>query len=154
MADTRPTQVGLFGAVRLCVLLLCSPSKFIEAEQRDIDARKNYTTDEAAPHRAFIVRRIFITSLLLVLFSAAIGWGLATIVSALGRCSTPQTVVWLQVVGAGLLLWGTLFVRGWEIQTFSGGTFTERVNQWLYRFLYCAGTSVIVYSLAFPPCSA
>jgi hypothetical protein len=75
-------------------------------------------------------------------------------VTALGRCSTPQTVVWLQIVGAGLLLWGTLFVRGWEIQTYSGVVFTERVNQWLYRFLYCTGTSVIVYSLAFLPCRA
>jgi hypothetical protein len=133
---------------------LFSPSKFIDAEQLDINARNNYKGGEAAPHRAFIVRRAFFTSLLLVLLSAAIGWGAANVVTALGRCSTPQTVVWLQVVGAGLLLWGTLFVRGWEIQTYSGVVFTERVNQWLYRFLYCTGTSVIVYSLAFLPCRA
>lgn len=152
VADTRPTHVSFLGAIRLCALLLFSPRKFIEAEQRDIDARDNHVGGEKAPHRALLVRRAFFTSLFLVVISGGIGWGVATFVSALGRCSTPQTVAWLQVVGAAVLLWGTLFVRGWEIQTYSGVAFTERVNQWLYRFLYCAGTSVIVCSLVLPQC--
>ena len=45
------------------------------------------------------------------------------------------------------MLWGTLFVRGWEIQTYSGVTLVERVNRWLYRALYCSGTALIVASL-------
>ena len=68
-------------------------------------------------------------------------------------CGAPPHVVItaVQVLGAALLLWGTLFVRGWEIQSFAGVTLSERVNQWLYRFLYCAGTIVVVWSLASAP---
>lgn len=65
-------------------------------------------------------------------------------------CSTPKLIAWLQIAGTCLLLWGTLFVRGWNIQTYGGVTLTERVNQWLYRTLYCVGTAVLVSSLAWP----
>ena len=52
------------------------------------------------------------------------------------------------MTGAGLLLWGTLFVRGYDIQTYGGVTLTERVNQWVYRTMYCAGTALLVCSVA------
>jgi hypothetical protein len=129
------------------------PHRFIEEENKDIATRNNYKGVSEQPHRAHRVRRAFFASLILVLFFAGIGYSGATIMAALGRCSTPSLVAWLQVVGACLLLWGTLFVRGWDIQTFSGVVFTERVNQWLYRALYCAGTAVLVYSLSFPLCA-
>lgn len=152
MADTRPTQVGFFRAAKLCLLLLFAPSRFIEAEQQDIAERNNYVGGEKPIHRAYLVRRAFHLSLLLVLLSAAIGWCAAKVVASFGRCATTETTMWLQVAGASLLLWGTLFIRGWEIQTFSGVVFTERVNQWLYRFLYFTGTAVVVYSIMFVPC--
>ena len=56
----------------------------------------------------------------------------------------------LQIFGATVLLGATLFVRGWDIQSWGGVTLTERVNRWIYRFLYCLGTAVIVASLALP----
>lgn len=68
-------------------------------------------------------------------------------------CVPDVAVNVLQVMGTSLLLWGTLFVRGWEIQTYSGVSFTERVNQWLYRFLYCIGTAALLCSLALTPCA-
>jgi hypothetical protein len=49
-----------------------------------------------------------------------------------------------------LLLWGTLFVRGWDIQTIGGVTLVERVNHWIYRTLYCLGTAVFIFSLSLP----
>jgi hypothetical protein len=73
-----------------------------------------------------------------------IGKGLACIVSP----APIYLVGVLQVVGAAILLWATLFVRGWDIQTMGGVSLTERVNQWIYRLLYCLGTTVIVVSLA------
>lgn len=154
MADTRPTPIGWFRAAKISLLLLFAPSKFIEAEEQDIAERNGYVGGNKPPHRAYIVRRAFLTSMLLVVFSAAIGWGTARLAVAFGQCATTQTTIWLQVLGAGILLWGTLFVRGWEIQTFSGVVFTERVNQWLYRFLYCVGTAVVVFSLLFPQCKS
>lgn len=66
------------------------------------------------------------------------------------------TVYWTKVPhgrnGHGKTVGCPLFIRGWEIQTHAGVTFTERVNQWIYRFLYCAGTTAIVCSLAWPQC--
>lgn len=35
-----------------------------------------------------------------------------------------------------------------------GVSLTERVNQWIYRTLYCIGTAILVGSLALPACLA
>ena len=81
------------------------------------------------------------------------GSGARLILAVLIGCVTTKLISWLQIVGACFLLWGTLFVRGWEIETNCGVTFTERVNQWLYRFLYCVGTAVLVCSLVWTQCT-
>jgi hypothetical protein len=153
MADTRPTPVSFLTAVRLCVLLLFAPKKLIEAQNKDAIDRNNYTERVEREHSAYIVRRAFLYSLLLVAFSATIGYGIGLALGAWFSCATTKLISWLQILGACFLLWGTLFVRGWEIETFCGVTFTERVNQWLYRFLYCVGTAVLVCSLAWPQCT-
>lgn len=153
MADTRPTPVGFFGAVRLCILLLFAPRKLINAQDMDANARSNYTDHVKREHSAYVVRRAFLYSLLLVLLFGAIGYCVGLTLAAWRGCATSKQIAWLQVVGACLLLWGTLFVRGWEIGTFCGVTFTERVNQWLYRCLYCVGTAVLVCSLAWSQCA-
>lgn len=152
MANTRPTPVSVFGAVRLCILLLFAPKKLIEAQKQDDKATNNYTTQVEPEHSAYIVRRAFLYSLLLVAFSAAFGYAVGLAFSIWFFCATARFVSWLQIFGACFLLWGTLFVRGWEIETYCGVTFTERVNQWLYRFLYCLGTAILVCSLAWPQC--
>jgi hypothetical protein len=154
MADTRPTRLSFLAAARLCVLLLFAPRKFKDAERDDQNARKQYTDHEEPVHRADIVRAAFWKSLCLVLAFSALGYGAGKLMHLLGRCATAETIAWAQVGGAALLLWGTLFVRGWEIQSWSGAQLTERVNQWLYRTLYCLGTAVVVYSLSFPQCRA
>jgi len=123
-------------------------------ERRDDEVRKTMAEPPpASPHRAFVVRRAFFSSLALVLVSGAVGFSAGVMMKSLGRCATGATTSWLQIGGTSLLLWGTLFIRGWEIQSYGGVTLTERVNQWIYRALYCAGTAVIVYSLAFPACT-
>ncbi|MFP5419471.1 MAG: hypothetical protein ACLGHA_09995, partial [Gammaproteobacteria bacterium] len=153
MADTRPTSVGFLGAVRLCIVLLFAPKKLIAAQDQDAKDRNNYSTHVEREHSAYIVRRAFLYSLLLVLLSAAIGYGGGLVLNAVLGCATTKFISWLQIAGACLLLWGTLFVRGWEIETYCGVTFTERVNQWLYRFLYCIGTATLVCSLVWPQCA-
>ena len=154
MADRSPTPLSFLQAVHLCFLLLFRPSRFVEMENADNAARFGYIGESGGEpkHSAEIVREAFFKSFALVLLSSAVGYAAGQIMGALGRCATSGTVSWLQIVGASLLLWGTLFVRGWEIQTYAGVIFTERVNQWLYRALYCLGTAVLVYSLGFPGC--
>lgn len=154
MADTRPTPVSFFQAVRLCLLLLLAPGKFKEIERADQVARNEYKDRSEPPHRADTVRTAFFLSLGLVLAFSVIGYAVGKFMHFSGRCAAPDTTTWAQIIGAALLLWGTLFVRGWEIQSSSGVQFTERVNQWLYRALYCVGTAIIVYSLSFPQCAA
>ena len=154
MADTRPTPITFLRACRLCVLLVIAPGKFDAIQEADQAARRNYIGSSSDRSSSELVRNAFFTSLALVLLSAATGYGAALGMQAMARCATSNTILVAQVTSAGLLLWGTLFVRGWEIQTYSGVQLIERVNQWLYRSLYCVGTAVFVYSLAFPPCKA
>lgn len=153
MADTRPTPVSFIRAIQLCLMLLFVPKSFIAAEKEDTDARNNYTDSHATVERAHLVRRAFRSSFLLIVLFGVVGLGAGKLMNAVGRCATPDTVLWLQIAGGCLLLWGTLFVRGWEIQSFSGVVLTERVNQWLYRFLCCVGTSVTLYAVAFTACT-
>ncbi|ESY56607.1 hypothetical protein X744_06005 [Mesorhizobium sp. LNJC372A00] len=47
-------------------------------------------------------------------------------------------------LGTAILLWATLALKGWEIQTWSGVTLTERVNLWWFRGLYWIGTVLVV----------
>jgi uncharacterized membrane protein YedE/YeeE len=152
MADTRPTKVTFLRAVHLCGLLLFAPRKFLAEEDADNKLRSERTDQQQRERSSLIVRRAFWASLALVIGSGLFGWGLGLALSKMACCAKSAVIVGLQVSGAMILLWGTLFVRGWEIETWSGVTLTERVNQWLYRFLYCAGTAIIVLSLAWTQC--
>ncbi len=136
-------------ALWACVLAVFSPRRFLEFQERraesiGIPAASDDSTVDAVSHA-------FWGSLVLVLLSAAIG---ALAGAACRWLLTPvpgYIVKWLQITGTSLLLWGTLFVRGWEIQTYKGRTLVERVNQWIYRALYCAGTAILVSSLTVAP---
>ena len=152
MADTRPTPLTFAQATRLCVVLLANPKKFDEIQEADQAARGSYNETASDKSSSELVRSAFFTSLALVLLSGAAGSVVAIGMNGLSFCATTMNAPTLQVISAGLLLWGTLFVRGWEIQTSSGVQLVERVNQWLYRSLYCIGTAVFVYSLVFTPC--
>jgi hypothetical protein len=82
-----------------------------------------------------------------VVCSIAAGYIGGRLLGAVSGQATGLLIRGLQAFGATILLWATLFVRGWDIQTIGGVTLTERVNRWIYRLLYCLGTAVIVASL-------
>jgi len=96
------------------------------------------------------VTRALWESLVLVLCSIAAGYLAGKVLGVMTHGVAPALAGWLQIVGGAILLWATLFVRGWDIQSYGGVTLTERVNRWVYRSLYCVGTAVIVASLALP----
>ena len=152
MADTAPSPVSFGKALWLCLLLVVAPGRFIAEENQDIEWRKNNPSTIPRPSKARIVRRALLGSLLLVLLAAAVGYGAGRLTQVIGWCFAANCVAWIQIAGASLLLWGTLFVRGYEISTWSGVTYSERINQWLYRAMYCIGTSVAVFSLAVQQC--
>jgi len=148
MADTRLTRIDPLRALRLCVFGAFLPQKLAEAQRADDEVRKQLPQPPPPPkHSAFKVRRALWESLLWVLCSLAIGYLGGHLLGVVVGQAGEMFVQPLQVVGATFLLWGTLFVRGWDIQTIGGVSLSERVNRWIYRLLYCLGTVVVVASL-------
>ena len=150
MADTRPTKLSFFYKIYLCFLAIFWPKQLIEEEKKDEVRRKAFPPQGEKEHRAYIIRRAFWSSLGLIMLFGFIGMLMGILLHDGFGQPTKKMVTVLQVVGASLLLWGTLFVRGWEIQTYCGVTLCERVNQLIYRSLYCLGTSIVVASLVWP----
>ena len=147
MGNSIPTKVHFSQACYYCVLAMFCPSKLEKEQEKDNQLRAKLPKDAVAPSRSHIVNCAFWNSLVLIILFTLIG-GLSGIML---KCFAGQpksiSVTILQAFGALLLLWGTLFVRGFEIQTYDGVTLSERVNQWLYRALYCLGTAIIICSL-------
>ncbi len=148
MADTRLTKVSFVRATYLCLLAIFRPAKLVTEEEKDTEERKKFSQPPPpSEQRAFVIRRAFWSSLLLMIASVAIGYIVGQVTDKL-LGSVPKIVITsLQITGAILLLWGTLFVRGWEIQSYGGVTLSERANKWIYRALYCIGTTIIICSL-------
>lgn len=110
--------------------------------------RKEMTsTNEGREANAYIVNRAFWNSSGLILLFGLSGGLIGKLLFCKYGQAESITIITQQIIGACLLLWGTLFVRGWEIQTYKGVTLTERVNQWIYRTMYCLGTAIIVCSI-------
>jgi hypothetical protein len=130
------------------MLLIFSLHKFLKIEDEDNEARNQYSNKGVEVPNASVVRHALLLSLVFVLISGLIGFISGFIAKIVFGTATGATIKILQVCGALILLWATLFVRGWEIQTYAGVTFSERVNQWVYRALYCVGTAIILFSLA------
>lgn len=147
MADTRPTKLRLLYKIYLCFLAIFNPKNLIEEEKKDNDIRKGFSDKEEKEHGAFIVNRAFWSSLGLIIVFGLLGALVGKMLAFLYSQPANWMIVLLQIIGASLLLWGTLFVRGWQIQTYCGVTLTERVNLWLYRALYCIGTSILICAI-------
>jgi len=148
MADTRLTKVSFVRATYLCLLVIFRPEKLVKEEEKDSEERKKFSQPLPPPQqRALVIRRAFWTSLLLMIASASIGYIIGQVINGFVGSVPKILITSFQVTGALLLLWGTLFVRGWEIQSYGGVTLSERANRWIYRALYCIGTTIIICSL-------
>lgn len=151
MADTRLTKVGPAKAIRLCAFGAFCPQKLVDAERADeVDRKRLPQPPPPEEPRAFKVRRGLWAALVWVLWSIAAGYLGGKLLGTVSGAATASVVRVLQIIGAMILLWATLFVRGWDIQSWGGVTLTERVNRWIYRLLYCLGTAAIAASLALP----
>jgi len=125
MADTRLTKVSFTRATYLCLLAIFRPETLAKESEKDNEKRKKF----------------------LMIASASIGFIIGQVIDGLFGSMHTIVITSFQITGALLLLWGTLFVRGWEIQSYGGVTLAERVNKWIYRSLYCIGTTIIICSL-------
>jgi hypothetical protein len=151
-----------FRAAKLCFFLLFVPEKIQAIETTEREREQEMTreerqqeiqrADEERKSAPLVVRQAFVRSFSVVVAAAVIGWIIGLVMGYMLGCATAVVIDVLQVAGVGILLWGTLFVRGWEIQTFGGNTVTERVNRWLYRSLYFVGTLFLVGALSWYSC--
>jgi hypothetical protein len=100
--------------------------------------------EEPWPNRQVaVLRDSWLAALFLVLSIIIGGWIsgvlLARFVGPGGRAQ-----VALQFLGAGLLLWATLGLGGWSVQTMDGETFAEKLDLWVFRVLHVVGTVILV----------
>jgi hypothetical protein len=126
----------------MSIFVVISPKKFLLLLKEDSRQDNEYNT--------MVVFKAFWKSLTIVMLSALIGLIIGCICAHLFSRPTSLTITVIQAMGALLLLWGTLFVRGWQLQTYSGNTEIERVNQFLYRTLYILGTAIYIFSVSWP----
>ncbi len=147
MADTRPTKQHFFSIVYLCLLAIFCPKRLIDQENKDNEIRKTFSGQDKKEHAAYNVNRAFWHSLGLIILFGCIGGITGLFLRYKFNQPSSTIIICLQVIGVSLLLWGTLFIRGWEIQSYCGVTLSERVNQWIYRTLYCMGTGIVICSL-------
>jgi hypothetical protein len=130
-----------------CILAIFCPSRFQAFHEK---TTKNLGVASPNKNLIKVVSKGFWVSLMLVIIAALVGAVAGVFFGAIFGHASANTVMCLQAVGAFLLVWGTLFVRGWEIQTWDGQTIEERVNRWIYRTLYFIGTVIIASSLTWP----
>lgn len=130
--------------------LLFAPSSFLVAETRNIDVANAQRRGTDVADRAALVRRAFWRSAMLVAAAFAVGALLAKALDATEYGLIPVWQLRLQAMSAAILLWGTVFVRGWDIQTYGGVTLTERANRTLYLVLYVTGTALGVFATLSP----
>jgi hypothetical protein len=143
----RPSKLPFLKIVHLCFLAIVNKRQFIKEENKDNEIRSRYPPEEEKPHGIYIVVKAFWKSLFVIISSAIVGAILGFMLRFYFFDPSSIMISMLQIIGACLLLWGTLFIRGWEIQTYCSVTLTERINQLLYRGLYCLGTIIMICSL-------
>lgn len=136
------------------VLIAC-PARFVKMERRWYrQIRQERASVQTVARRTKMVRRVLFCTGLTVLFATLLGYAAAQAVRSEGWKFDQVQQWWMQGGSAALLLWGTLFVRGWDIQTFGGRTLLERANRTIYVLLYFIGTAAGVFSLFIPVLSS
>jgi hypothetical protein len=144
LSDIAKTKIGFFKAIHLVLLAIFSPKDFELIEAGDMSRIKKLKKQEIS--RIRIIRRAMFWSFIIVSISFIIGFFIALLLNILIGKVNHTVIVILQILGGLIILWATLFLRGWDIQTFVGTTLSERVNSWIYRFAYCLGTIILVIS--------
>lgn len=142
MALKQPTPVSFFRVLQLCWYAIFRPAKFDELEREDLEFINTAPNLEFG-RRIDPVRRAFFGSLFAVL-SAGVTGGLLGYAGRRLLGPSGMIVAVSAILGATILLWASLATKGWDIQTFSNATLTERVNRWLFRALYWIGTAALV----------
>lgn len=131
--------------LKLLVLAVFQPSQFV-AEEIKHNAEMNYLLLKRGPVQSASNIGVLRTALLTSFVTcgvATIGGGFFGIVAAFLFGSHAVLATVAIITGTAILLWATLAVQGWSIQSVKGETLTEPASQWIFRSLYAVGTGLI-----------
>ncbi len=149
MADSRPVPITTREKLHLIYLVIFHPH-CASSLQKVVEEWRRKRLDERRPggsdlsDRARLLGKGLRQSLVAILSALFLGGVIWYVVNLIGWNVSHVVARGLQVVGSVLLLWGTLFVRGWEIQTISGQSVVELVNRWIFVAVYWLGTFIAV----------
>ncbi len=97
----------------------------------------------------FVIRSSVFASFVVVGGAIAAALVTGAVLRAMSIAKPDEWNAWLQYGGIGVLLWATLArVDQSAIETWDGGTLPERIDLWLYRWLYIAGSYPLALSVA------
>lgn len=146
--STRMTPVVSLTVWDKCAILFYAiawPARFVEAEVKHneqmviiLSGRPHFEELSKIHH----VRGALFQAFWICLTATLAGAGLGKALSAAAPNGTGVATI-VAVVGTATLLWASLALQGWNIQSMKGQTLTERVNQWIFRTLYAVGTLLI-----------
>lgn len=93
------------------------------------------------------LRRALFWSLILVLGAIGTAVSLGRLYYRFGGLRHAALEELLQYIGTAVLLWATLGKVGWSIQTTSGNSIPEGVNEFVFRVLYVVGSFLIALAI-------
>ncbi|HWK68594.1 MAG TPA: hypothetical protein VNS34_27025 [Rhizobiaceae bacterium] len=142
MSDEPKPPLSFSRKVLYAALTLVSPRRVASAAA---DELRNPKIEPEMLRRVKAIRRGFLQSVAWMLATAVLGYCFGR---AAFRLFGPNDFAVLALATAGglVLLWATMAVQGWNIQSMEGNTLPERINQWIYRSLTLLGTLLAVMS--------
>lgn len=128
---------------------------YVLAKSPDLKAKHlagSYTPDDVglrqqAVTRTKALRHNLFAAATLVIATTVLAYTIGWVIRALMGQVPPLLTGTMQVFGAGILLWATVWELGWGERSFGGETLPERVHRWLFRALYTLGTALFVVTI-------
>jgi len=137
-------SIPLWEKSKIIFYAIARPSSFVETEIRHNDEMNRILLSRkvvSEPSKIYYVRSALFQAFWICLVSTLCGAGIG--LAAAKTMTNTAVATGIIVAGTAILLWATLAVQGWSIQSMKGQTLTERVNQWIFRTLYAVGTLFI-----------
>jgi hypothetical protein len=118
--------------------------KFLSGEYKPDQSEIKKT----AALRATALRRSLLRSGISVVGAALVSLAFGVVLSHVAGSITNKISSIIQGIGAGIILWATLWQLSRDMQSFGGCSLAERVHGWLFNFLYISGTALffVVYT--------
>src|SRR5690606_34769481 len=138
--------------IRAILIALFSPASFA-AEEEGYNALLKVRPQASPPANIFLVRNGLWSALYWTTGASVLGAMLSLLLVRSGFLLT-GVATGIAIGGAMMLLYATLALQGWPIQSIRGETLAEQVNRWIFRTLYVVGTFLVIWGSAWATLSS